>query len=328
MSANNLSITVAMLSYQDERILEECLASVRNQTYDQSLVSILLVDGGSTDRTLEIARKYGATVISRPELKDQPQQRGEIVMNAPTTDLIMPFSADNRLQERDALARMVETFSDESLVACSTWRYGYRRSDPILTRYFALIGGNDPIAVGLGKADRAPYDAKVWHSFGEVEDLGQFYRVKFEPDPGKVPTLGANGFAYRKDLLQKSSFTKYGTHIDVCLDLIQQGHRWLGAGARQVVIEARESAVGIGCFDEDGKFNPRVADRFAEAFGLGVCLFEAPNKPSQFAFLNHFGRDVHLCNVRLEEILRVEIYRRGLHSDAFAQANLRPDSPG
>lgn len=115
---------------------------------------------------------------------------------------------------------------------------------------------------------------------------------------------------------------------DVVTDLIQQGHRWLGAGARQVVIEARESAVGIGCFDEDGKFNPRVADRFAEAFGLGVCLFEAPNKPSQFAFLNHFGRDVHLCNVRLEEILRVEIYRRGLHSDAFAQANLRPDSPG
>jgi phosphosulfolactate synthase (CoM biosynthesis protein A) len=38
----------------------------------------------------------------------------------------------------------------------------------------------------------------------------------------------------------------------------------------------------------------------------------------------HFGRDVHLCNIRLEEILRVEIYRRGLHSDAFEHENLRP----
>jgi phosphosulfolactate synthase len=36
---------------------------------------------------------------------------------------------------------------------------------------------------------------------------------------------------------------------------------------------------------------------------------------------------VHLCNVRLEELLRVEIYRRGLHSDAFARANLRPYLP-
>jgi phosphosulfolactate synthase len=43
--------------------------------------------------------------------------------------------------------------------------------------------------------------------------------------------------------------------------------------------------------------------------------------------LEHFGREVHLCNVRLEEILRVEIYRRGLHSDAFGKANLRPATP-
>jgi phosphosulfolactate synthase len=33
---------------------------------------------------------------------------------------------------------------------------------------------------------------------------------------------------------------------------------------------------------------------------------------------------VHLCNVRIEELLRVEIYRRGLHSDAFQKENLRP----
>jgi hypothetical protein len=31
-----------------------------------------------------------------------------------------------------------------------------------------------------------------------------------------------------------------------------------------------------------------------------------------------------LCNVRLEEVLRVEIYRRGIHSDAFANERLRP----
>jgi phosphosulfolactate synthase len=56
-------------------------------------------------------------------------------------------------------------------------------------------------------------------------------------------------------------------------------------------------------------------------------LFEAPNKPSQFALLDHFGPEIHLCNVRLEEILRVEIYRRGLHSDAFSNPKLRPTMP-
>jgi phosphosulfolactate synthase len=114
---------------------------------------------------------------------------------------------------------------------------------------------------------------------------------------------------------------------DVVTGLIDQGRRWLDAGARQVVIEARESAVGVGCFDEHGNFNAAYADRFAEAFGLDTAIFEAPNKPSQFALMNHFGRDVHLCNIRLEEVLRVEIYRRGLHSDAFEHENLRPPRP-
>lgn len=106
--------------------------------------------------------------------------------------------------------------------------------------------------------------------------------------------------------------------------LIDQGHRWLDSGASQLVVEARETACGVGLFDGKGRFNPRFADRFASAFGLDLVMFEAPNKPSQFALLNHFGREVHLCNVRLEEVLRVEIYRRGLHSDSFAMEHLRP----
>jgi phosphosulfolactate synthase len=109
--------------------------------------------------------------------------------------------------------------------------------------------------------------------------------------------------------------------------LIEQGQRWLDVGTRELVVEARESAQGVGLFDETGALNVALAERFVEVFGFDVVMFEAPNKPSQFALLNHFGPEVHLCNVRLEELLRVEIYRRGLHSDAFAHDNLRPRRP-
>ena len=114
---------------------------------------------------------------------------------------------------------------------------------------------------------------------------------------------------------------------DVVEALISQGKRWLAAGAVQLVVEARESAKGVGLFDDEGNLNVGFADRFADEFGHGVVMFEAPNKPSQFALLDHFGSEVHLCNVRLEELLRVEIYRRGLHSDAFGKENLRPRLP-
>ena len=107
-------------------------------------------------------------------------------------------------------------------------------------------------------------------------------------------------------------------------EAIARGHRWLDAGAVQLVVEARESARGVGTFGDDGSLNAAYADRFADAFGLDIAIFEAPNKPSQFAFLEHFGQHVHLCNVRLEELLRVEIFRRGLHSDAFSIPKLQP----
>jgi len=107
-------------------------------------------------------------------------------------------------------------------------------------------------------------------------------------------------------------------------ELITQGNRWLEAGAVELIVEARESAQGVGLFDGEGQLNCGFADRFVDAFGFDRITFEAPNKPSQFALLDHFGREVRLSNVRLEELLRVEIYRRGLHSDAFGKPNLRP----
>jgi phosphosulfolactate synthase len=110
-------------------------------------------------------------------------------------------------------------------------------------------------------------------------------------------------------------------------ELIDQGKRWLEVGAKALVVEARESAKGVGLFDDEGNFNAPLAERFVDAFGFETVMFEAPNKPSQFTLLNHFGPEVHLCNVRLEELLRVEIYRRGIHSDAFAHDNLRPRRP-
>src|SRR5205807_921337 len=81
-------------------------------------------------------------------------------------------------------------------------------------------------------------------------------------------------------------------------------------------------------FTPGGQMNAGLADRLVSAFGLPTLVFEAPTKPSQFAMLDHFGPQVQLSNVRLDELLRVEIYRRGLHSDAFANADLRPASVG
>jgi glycosyltransferase involved in cell wall biosynthesis len=217
------SVTVSMISYNDEAIIEDCLLSIRNQDYDQELVNILMVDGGSTDKTLEIAKKYNVIVVSRPDLKNCPTVRGGMGITLPTTDLILSFSADNRLQEKDLLSKMVDILADEDIVACETLRYGYRKNDPVLSRYFALVGGCDPIGISLGRADRGPYDSNKWHTFGLSQDCGEYFKVKFEPNISKIPPIGANGFLVKRSLLEGIDHKETGAHIDMCVSLIRSG---------------------------------------------------------------------------------------------------------
>lgn len=64
MSATR-SVTIIVPTYQEERHIVECLEAVRRQTY-AGPVEVLVVDGGSRDRTTELARSMGATVIDNP----------------------------------------------------------------------------------------------------------------------------------------------------------------------------------------------------------------------------------------------------------------------
>jgi phosphosulfolactate synthase len=184
--------------------------------------------------------------------------------------------------------------------------------------------GGGPFEVAVAQGQLEAYLDLV-ASFGVARiECGEGF-TDMDLPPRKVLRLArARGLEVQFELGKKhgGAFSK-----DVVTGLIEQGRAWLDAGAVQIVVEARENAKGVGLFDEEGRFNGAFADRFADAFGHDVVMFEAPNKPSQFALLDHFGPAVHLCNVRLEELLRVEIYRRGLHSDAFAKPNLRPRPP-
>jgi phosphosulfolactate synthase len=190
---------------------------------------------------------------------------------------------------------------------------------------------NVPTTTGGGPFEVAYVQGKLPHYLDLVADFG-FTRIECGEwftdislnEREIVKMANDRGLEVQFELGKKHA----GAFTEKVVDgLIEQGKRWLDAGAVQLVVEARESAKGVGLFADDGTFNAGFADRFANVFGHGVVMFEAPNKPSQFALLDHFGTAVHLCNVRLEELLRVEIYRRGLHSDAFAKENLRPHLP-
>lgn len=173
-------------------------------------------------------------------------------------------------------------------------------------------GGPFEIAVALGKLDA--YLALCADLGIARIEAGQGF-TDMPLAPGDVARRAAAfGLSLQFELGKKHGGT---FHHDAIGALLEQGKAWLDAGAVHLVIEARESGAGVGVFQRDGELDRRAAERFVQAFGFGRVVFEAPTKQSQFALLRHFGPAVALSNVRLEELLRVEIFRRGLHSDAF-----------
>jgi phosphosulfolactate synthase len=183
------------------------------------------------------------------------------------------------------------------------------------------VTGGGPFEIAVHQGQLPAYlDLVAAFRFSRIE-AGEGFTDMPLPPREVVRMAGERGLEVQFELGKKHTGAFNANTVDVLLD---QGRRWLDAGAVQLVVEARESAAGVGLFDDKGRLDRGLADRFAEAFGHGIVTYEAPNKPSQFALLDHFGPVVQLCNIRLEELLRVEIYRRGLHSDAFGRDNLRP----
>ena len=82
-------LSVALITYNEEDNLARTLASVA--WADQ----IIVVDSGSTDRTLEIARSFNATVLERPWSGFAAQKNFAIAQC--TSDWILSLDADEEL---------------------------------------------------------------------------------------------------------------------------------------------------------------------------------------------------------------------------------------
>ncbi len=104
-----------------------------------------------------------------------------------------------------------------------------------------------------------------------------------------------------------------------------EGRRWLDAGAVRAGGRGAGERRGVGLFDERGQLRPAPADRLRRGVRAGrASPSRRRPRPASSRCSTTSAATCSLCNVRLEELLRVEIYRRGLHSDAFAKPALRP----
>jgi phosphosulfolactate synthase len=101
------------------------------------------------------------------------------------------------------------------------------------------------------------------------------------------------------------------------VELALQDLEW---GAHYVTIEARESGLGVGIFDERGNVRFDMLEEIARNVGpsLERLIWEAPLKSQQAALVRRFGSAVSLGNVQPEAILALHALRAGLRFETLA----------
>jgi len=171
---NNL-VSVTIPTYNSAKTLEKTLESVKNQTYQNITVSV--VDSYSTDKTIEIAREYGAEIY---QTKWKLLGARKIGVEKAKGEYVLFLDSDQILKA-DAIARAVEMIEERSL---------------------------DMLFFG-----ERSYDPKTW--LEKLFDLDRIYiHATYQADPIEGVLLPR---FYRRDLLWKAFKPIPQKEIDICI---------------------------------------------------------------------------------------------------------------
>lgn len=182
--------SISLPVYNSAKHLESCLESIYSQDYPREMIECLVVDGGSTDNTLEIARKYGAKIFNNPRRLGEYGMK--IAVEHATGDLLILFAADNALVGKDWLKKVAAIFNKDSKISCVWGKMIAAKNDPPIMHYYELIQ-SEPLAQFLNR-NLSGYLSKSF----QRDISGLKYKV-FNVDPRKPLCWGANGIVYSLD---------------------------------------------------------------------------------------------------------------------------------
>lgn len=112
----NFAVSVLIRTKNEAKYLGKVLESLKRQLYDGT-VEIIIVDSGSTDNTLSIAKSFGCRII---EIKPQDFSFGRalnIGIKQSSGEIIINLSGHSVPEHTNYIALMTEPFSDEYVAA-------------------------------------------------------------------------------------------------------------------------------------------------------------------------------------------------------------------
>jgi glycosyltransferase involved in cell wall biosynthesis len=116
----NSLVSIITVCYNSEKYIQDTIKSVLNQTYDN--IEYIIIDGKSTDNTLDIIKEYEPKFNDRMKWISEPDEGIYDAMNKgiklATGDIIATINSDDVYADNNVLENVIEVFNEEHCDAC------------------------------------------------------------------------------------------------------------------------------------------------------------------------------------------------------------------
>ncbi|QWD60451.1 glycosyltransferase family A protein [Polynucleobacter sp. MWH-UH35A] len=116
-----INLTICIATYNSELVLERCLKSIYRQNISDLKIEILIVDGGSSDSTINIANKYECKIINN-ELVEPGYAKYLGYINA-KGDYLLYIDSDEIIVSNSSILKKIELldiYKDKAVIALSS----------------------------------------------------------------------------------------------------------------------------------------------------------------------------------------------------------------
>ncbi len=137
MKKNWPKVSIIIPVYNREVFIGPALESIFKQNYPKNKIEVLVVDAGSTDKTLEIAKKYPVRIVNIDDpLAKKIGEPGKVLgYKKMTGDFYFYLDSDAEFVSKDFIKDLIYPFLDDPEIAGTFTRYMPSANQNAFNRY-------------------------------------------------------------------------------------------------------------------------------------------------------------------------------------------------